>query len=158
MAPKSVLITGCSKSGIGSALAFELQRRGLRVIATARNTAKIDPELVKLPNVELLQLDVVSSESILAAVRTVDKMLDGRLDILFNNSGRGLVAPFADTNMDDARQLFDVNFRGMWDVTQAFLPLLLKARGLIVNHASTAGYMHLPYSGKLPPGSLAFLH
>ena len=143
----SVLITGCSKGGIGSELAFSFQKAGLKVFATARNTSKIDPTLVKLPNVEVVQLDVVSAESIASAVKAVSERLDGCLDILVNNSGSGQLAPWTEADFDEARRVFDVNFWGVWDVTRAFMPLLLKSKGMIVNNTSVVAYAWQPYHG-----------
>lgn len=84
---KSVLITGCSVGGIGDALAKEFHRNGLRVFATARNPTKIE-HLEKL-GLETLPLDVVDETSIKAAVKTVQGLTGGTLDILVNNSGSG---------------------------------------------------------------------
>jgi NAD(P)-dependent dehydrogenase (short-subunit alcohol dehydrogenase family) len=83
----SVLITGCSTGGIGSALAFSFASRGHLVFATARNTSKIDPKLAALSNVEVLELDSTSKESIAKAAETVGKRTGGRLDYLVNNAG-----------------------------------------------------------------------
>jgi NADP-dependent 3-hydroxy acid dehydrogenase YdfG len=60
--PKTVLITGCSVGGIGSALALEFHRRGLHVFATARSLDKL-AHLANLDCVTLLQLDVTSQAS-----------------------------------------------------------------------------------------------
>jgi 1-acylglycerone phosphate reductase len=82
---KSVLITGCSKGGIGDALAQEFHIRGLKVFATARNLAKIQ-HLEEL-GIETIQLDVTDADSIASAVKHVSSVTDGKLDILVNNSG-----------------------------------------------------------------------
>ena len=87
MAPKSVLITGCSEGGIGDALAKEFHRKGHRVFATARNLAKVQ-HLKKL-GLEILPLDVVNATSITQAVESVHALTGGTLDILVNNSGYG---------------------------------------------------------------------
>lgn len=84
---KSVLITGCSKGGIGDALAQEFHNKGLRVFATARDLAKV--EHLKSMGLEVLQLDVTSQESIRQAVGEVQKSTDGKLDFLVNNAGSG---------------------------------------------------------------------
>lgn len=84
---KSVLITGCSKGGIGDALAQEFHSKGVRVFATARNLEKID-HLKKL-GLDVLQLDVTSAESIRKAVIVVEKEMGGKLDFLVNNAGMG---------------------------------------------------------------------
>lgn len=88
MSPKkTVLITGCSKGGIGDALAQEFHRNGIRVLATGRNLSKL--EHLKGLGIETLQLDVEDSESIKAAAKAVDEITGGKLDFLVNNSGMG---------------------------------------------------------------------
>ena len=90
----SVLITGCSAGGIGSALAFSFANRGLLVFATARNTSKIDPKLAVLSNVEVLELETTSTESIAKAAEAVGKRTGGRLDYLVNNAGLVCICDF----------------------------------------------------------------
>ena len=67
---KSVLITGCSAGGIGGALADAFHAKGYHVFATARNPSKISPSLSSAENVTVLKLDVLSTESIAAAVES----------------------------------------------------------------------------------------
>jgi hypothetical protein len=85
MASKTVLITGCSKGGIGDALAREFRRCGLHVFASARNPDKMQ-HFADL-KIETLVLDVTSKASIKAAVETVRAATDGRLDYLINAAG-----------------------------------------------------------------------
>jgi 1-acylglycerone phosphate reductase len=84
---KSALITGCSKGGIGDALAQEFHKNGVRVFATARNMVKV--EHLKVFGIEVLQLDVLSPESIQMAAAEVLKATGGELDFLVNNAGGG---------------------------------------------------------------------
>jgi NAD(P)-dependent dehydrogenase (short-subunit alcohol dehydrogenase family) len=85
--PRAVLITGCSKDGIGDALAREYHRKGYRVIATARHTEKM--EHFEGTGIKTLSLDVEDSESIRQAAGAVEDITDGKLDILVNNAGSG---------------------------------------------------------------------
>lgn len=87
MAPKTVLITGCSEGGIGDALAQVFHRKGLRVFATARDLSKV--EHLKTMGLDTLPLDVTDAASIKAAVESVNSLTGGTLDILVNNSGGG---------------------------------------------------------------------
>jgi 1-acylglycerone phosphate reductase len=84
---KSVLITGCSASGIGDALAQSFHRRGLRVFATARNLSKI--QHLKEMEMELVELDVTDAGSQKSAVKNVKASTRGTLDILVNNAEGG---------------------------------------------------------------------
>ena len=135
MAPKSILITGCGANGIGSALAKEFYLRGHNVFASGRSTEEIDETLVAL-GCHALVLDVTSQDSIARAAAQVDQATGGRLDMLVNNAGILHVLPFADTPVDEVRRVFEVNVFGVWAVTQALLPMLLEARGTVVNIGS----------------------
>ncbi|KAI0602865.1 NAD(P)-binding protein [Biscogniauxia sp. FL1348] len=123
--PKTVLITGCGPSGIGTALATEFHLRGHRVFATGLS----EPLLAHLRDlrIETLVLDVTSSASIDAAAAHVARATGGKLDILVNNAGLMHIMPFADTDVEAARQVLEVNVLGVFAVTKAFLPLLLAA-------------------------------
>ena len=120
----TVLITGCSADGSGSALAEAFYERGLHVFATTRSLSKI-LHLEGFPNMTLLQLDVASPSSISAAVDAVTAKTGGKLNYLVNNSGQGLVLPAIHTDLDQAKKLFDVNFWGMVTVTHAFMPMVI---------------------------------
>lgn len=143
---KSVLITGCSKGGIGSSLVAEFQRRGLHVFATARNLDKM-VHLKELSNVTLLRIDVTDDASIKSAAEQVHAATGGTLDFLVNNSGAQHVAPVLETDLQAAKALFDVNVFGVLRMTQVFSPLLIAARGCVVNACSISGYVHAPWMG-----------
>ncbi|KAI0900057.1 NAD(P)-binding protein [Annulohypoxylon nitens] len=143
---KFVLITGCSAGGIGAGLAEVFREKGYHVFATIRNPSKLPPTLSKVSNVTPLTLDVLSSESIAAAVKAVSQETGGRLDVLVNNSGQNFIMPALDVDLDKARRLFDLNFFAPLAMIQAFAPLLIEARGCIVNHSSAAGYVPMPFA------------
>lgn len=142
---KSVLITGCSAGGIGAGLAEVFREKGYHVFATLRNPSKLPSTLSRAANVTTLTLDVLSSESIAAAVKNVSKETGGRLDILVNNSGRNFIMPGLDIPIDEGRKLFDLNFWAPMSMIQAFSPLLIEAQGCIVNQSSAAGYVPMPF-------------
>ena len=132
IAQKTVLITGANR-GIGRALVTEALCRGAkRVYAGTRGPLDIADE-----RVTPLTLDVTDSDQIEKAVRRV-----GSLDILINNSG---IAPYDDLS-DPAviEQTLAVNFFGMYKVSRAFLPLLKRAKGAIVNNLSLVALAPLP--------------
>lgn len=150
MVPKqTVLITGCSDGGIGSALALALQQRGLHVFATARDPSKMS-DLKGLPDVTMLALDVAETDDIKAAVEIVTKQTGGTLEYLVNNAGRNHFMPILDEDLDTVRNLFEVNFYGPLAITQAFSPLLIKAKGMAVYITSISGYVNVPFMGKRP--------
>ncbi|KAK9364913.1 hypothetical protein V1509DRAFT_451451 [Lipomyces kononenkoae] len=141
---KSVLITGCSDGGIGSALASEFQRRGLQVFATARTVSKMSV-LEDLPELTLISLDVTNNPSVSAAVEIIKQATGGTLDYLVNNAGIGYVMPTLDVDIDEAKKVFDVNLWGLLAVTQAFAPLVISAKGSIVNISSVGGALYPPW-------------
>jgi 1-acylglycerone phosphate reductase len=135
---QTVLITGCSDGGLGAGLALAFHNAGLHVYATARNPAKMT-ELASL-GIETMTLDVLSDASIADCVEKVP-----RLDILVNNAGAAYSMPFSDLDITEAKKLFDLNVWSYLTVTQAFLPLLLESKGIIVNHSSSGSVLTLPF-------------
>lgn len=142
----SVLITGCSAGSLGSALAIAFQARGLHVFATARNVAKME-HLAKIPSITLLQLDVTSRSSVAHAVQVVKMTGDGKLRYLINNAGGGFIAPLLDADIDNAKEMFEVNVWGLLRTTQAFASMVVEEKGTIVNIGSSAGVVIFPFSG-----------
>lgn len=142
---QSVLITGCSQGGIGSALVLEFQSRGLHVFATARDLSKMK-HLANVPNVTLIRLDVTDQTSIDAAAAQVCAAVP-KLDYLINNSGAQHIAPVLETSVTVAKSIFDVNVFGVLLMSQAFAPLLIAARGCVVNVCSISGHVHAPWMG-----------
>ncbi len=132
LANKTVLITGANR-GIGRALVNEALRRGAkRVYAGTRGALKIADE-----RVTPLTLDVTSAEQIQRAVDEV-----GTLDVLINNAG---IAIYDDlSNPESLEQQLAVNLFGPFNVTRAFLPLLKRSKGAIVNNVSLAALAALP--------------
>lgn len=143
---KSVLITGTSAGGIGAALAQSFHDRGFLVFATARDTNKLPAELLARTDVESLALDVTEPASIAHAVKAVRARTAGAgLDVLVNNSGVGLVAAGLDMDIDAGKRLFDVNFWAPLAMMQAFAPLLVQAKGTVVNISSVVERTHIPW-------------
>jgi NAD(P)-dependent dehydrogenase (short-subunit alcohol dehydrogenase family) len=134
IANKTVLITGANR-GIGKALVDEALRRGAKKVYAGMRTPVQHPDKRVIP----LTLDVTSASQIQRALVEVDA-----LDMLINNAG---VSPFDD--LSDRRvleQQLAVNLFGPYDVTQAFLPLLTRSRGAIVNVLSLSSLAAVPFS------------
>jgi 1-acylglycerone phosphate reductase len=152
---KSVLITGCTPGGIGHALAREFKSNGLRVFATARRAEAISD--LKQYGIETLSLEVTNGSSIKALKSEIESCTNGRLDILVNNAGRNYTVPALDIEMDEIRETFETNLFGVMRMCQAFAPLLIEAKGTIVQIGSLAGVM--PYVfGSVYNASKAALH
>ncbi|KAI9667702.1 MAG: hypothetical protein M1821_000519 [Bathelium mastoideum] len=146
MAPKTVLITGCSAGGIGSALVESFQKQGLRVFATARDVAKME-HLKELKNISTVQLDPISQISVETAFKTVEAETGGELDYLVNNAGQSVIMPTLDFKLDAVQAMYDINVFGLLRVTQVFAPLVITAKGTIVNIASISTECHTPWMG-----------
>ncbi|KAF7876403.1 hypothetical protein EAF04_001495 [Stromatinia cepivora] len=147
MAPLgSVLITGCSDGGSGSALASVFQQHGYLVFATAPDIKKMT-KLETLDNVKLLALDVCSSKQIREAVEFVSKETGGSLNYLINCAARNRYMPILDEDIEEAKKNYEINVWGPLAVTKAFSPLLIKTKGTFVFVTSVAGYLNTPYQG-----------
>jgi len=132
LADKAVLVTGANR-GIGQALVEEALRRGAkRVYATTRQ-----PLAHVAGRVTPLTLDVTNAAQIQAAVERVDS-----LDILINNAGVALYDDLSDRAV--LEQHLAVNLFGTYGVTQAFLPLLIRSGGAIVNNVSMMALAPFP--------------
>lgn len=142
---KTVLVTGTSKGGLGDYIAQEFHNRGLRVFATARTPSKV--QHLKDLGIEIILLEVKDSASIKNAAAQVSKLTDGKLDILVNNSGLGYLSPVLDTDLVEAKEIFNVNVWGVLEVTQAFAPLLIASKGTVVNNGSVVGRIPVPFQG-----------
>jgi NAD(P)-dependent dehydrogenase (short-subunit alcohol dehydrogenase family) len=146
---KAVLITGASR-GIGRATALFLARAGLCVFAGVRR--RHDGERVESQGagrIRSVLLDVADDDSIARARDTVDREVGhAGLGGLVNNAAGGFGGPLEHTTRADLDQVFEVNFHGVVLTTNAFLPLLRRARGRIVNvGGGGAGCMAIPLMG-----------
>ncbi|KAI0151706.1 short-chain dehydrogenase/reductase [Xylariaceae sp. FL1272] len=140
---KSVLITGCSPPGIGYALAQAFRDKDYHVFATLRDPSKLPPAFSSATNVTVLKLDVLSSDSVAATVDAVRKETGGKLDILVNNSGAVSKKPGLDYPIDEAKEMFDLNFFAPMGMLQSFAPLIVNAKGCVVNNASVSAIIPL---------------
>jgi 1-acylglycerone phosphate reductase len=147
MGRKTVLVTGCSAGGLGDAMAEAFQQAGFHVFATARNPAKISSTLSARTHVDILALDVTSADSIAACVAKVTSKTGGRLDVLVNNAGGGLIKPLLHTSLTEAKALYDVNVWGLFAMAQACAPLLIETKGAMVNISSIGGTNPVPWQG-----------
>ncbi|XP_034046308.1 estradiol 17-beta-dehydrogenase 1-like isoform X2 [Thalassophryne amazonica] len=151
MDKKVVLITGCS-SGIGLSLAVRLASnpdRIYKVYATMRNLAKKERllECVKglhRDTLDILQMDVTDRQSILD---TRDRIAEKRVDILVCNAGVGMMGPLEVQSLESMRQVVEVNFLGVIQTIQAFLPQMKAlGQGRILVTGSSGGLHGLPFN------------
>ncbi len=138
---KIILITGAS-TGFGRAFATEALRRGHSVIATARNAARLaDLEKVAPERVMAVTLDVDHPE-MMADVINAGTERFGRIDVLINNAGYGLVGALEETSADEWQAIFRTNLFGAIEMTRAVLPVMrAQGAGDIVNISSMGGQL-----------------
>jgi NAD(P)-dependent dehydrogenase (short-subunit alcohol dehydrogenase family) len=139
-----ILVTGAS-TGIGRHLAERLADLGHPVFATARKPADLE-SLARIPGVEPVRLDVRSPADIDRAVRQVEARGRG-LYGLVNNAGLGGLGLLATWSEEELLEIFDVNALAPIRVTRAFLPLLVRSQGRVVNIGSQGGSISMRYFG-----------
>jgi NAD(P)-dependent dehydrogenase (short-subunit alcohol dehydrogenase family) len=144
---KVALVTGSSR-GIGFVTSITLARNDFLTYASMRNLDKekeirlvVDKENIPL---KTLQLDVTDSTSVNNAIKSIMDET-GRIDVLVNNAGYGLVGAFEELSIEEIKQQFETNFFGVIRVTQAVLPIMREQKsGIIVNISSGAGRFGYP--------------
>ncbi|KAJ3208936.1 hypothetical protein HDU67_006474 [Dinochytrium kinnereticum] len=171
-----VLITGCSRGGIGYSLMISMASKGCRVFGTVRDVRQITELsntlhhviLGKKGSIEIVPMDVTDSESVRRAVGAV-VLRAGKIDILVNNAGVALSGPLSEMDLDACRILFETNVVGLLGVIQEqifllyyhsiltcipgfflakVVPYMVKRRsGKIINMGSMIAYVSLPWSG-----------
>src|SRR4051812_38771223 len=133
---KIALVTGAG-SGIGAAIAQTFARAGATVFVTDRdeNTGRETVRFIEKAGgkAEFLALDVSKEEDCARTAKHVHQK-HGRLDILVNNAGIGSVGTLLQTTSEDMDRLYNVNVKGVFNVTKAFLAdMLARKYGVIVN-------------------------
>jgi short-subunit dehydrogenase len=134
------LVTGAS-TGIGAATAGTLQLAGFRVFGTSRRAGAEESG-----GVTMLTCDVTDETSV---ARLIDEVLAraGRIDLLVNNAGIGLLGGAEESSTVQAHALFDVNVFGVLRVTNAVLPIMRRqGNGRIINMSSILGLIPSPFN------------
>lgn len=147
LAGKVVWITGAS-SGIGEELAYQLSRRGAKLILSARRESELErvksacasPDLHHVLPMDLIDIDAMPAkvEAALACF--------GKVDILVNNGGVSMRGLAMDLSIEFDRRIFEIDFFGTVALTKALLPAMVESHsGYIVNVCSVAGKVGPPF-------------
>lgn len=129
-----ILITGCS-TGIGRELCKILFDKGYTVVATARNVDTLNDLSASLK----VSLDVTQKDSISVAINKVISQFH-KIDILVNNAGYSVRGALEEINIDDTKNMFNVNVFGIINMVQAVVPQMReRGSGKIVNIGSISG-------------------
>lgn len=142
LAGEAALVTGASR-GIGLAIARRLGRMGARVAICGRDRTALDRAARRLNEegieAQAVAADVASSREVAALVARVNEKI-GEIEILVNNAGVGAFAPVQDLSEDDWQRVLGTNLTGVFLVTRAVAPQMIRRRsGHIINISSLAG-------------------
>jgi 2-keto-3-deoxy-L-fuconate dehydrogenase len=140
--PRTILVTGAG-SGIGEAIAHRFAASGDHVYVSDVDAASGEGTAAAIREAggeaTFLHLDVTDEAACTAAASRVHGA-HGRLDVLVNNAGVGHVGTLMETTGADFDRMYEVNLKGVFNVTRAFLPgMLERQRGVVINMASIGG-------------------
>ncbi|QJD94986.1 oxidoreductase [Mucilaginibacter robiniae] len=140
-------ITGCS-TGFGRELAKEVLAAGYWAAVASRNTDDVKDIVEAYPETALaVKLDVTQADEIKAAVEQIRQKFS-TIDVLVNNAGIGYFGAIEESEEDEVRRMFEINFFGLAAVTKAVLPIMRTQRsGNILNVASIGGLVGFPAVG-----------
>ncbi|WP_030491462.1 SDR family NAD(P)-dependent oxidoreductase [Micromonospora chokoriensis] len=143
--PATWFVTGASR-GLGLELVNQLLQRGNNVVATTRSPERLIAAVGPVDTSRLLalQVNLVDEKAVATAVKAaVDRF--GPIDVVVNNAGYGLLAAVEEVSDIEARDLFDVQIFGAWNVLRAALPAMRARRsGHIINISSILGLTAFP--------------
>jgi NAD(P)-dependent dehydrogenase (short-subunit alcohol dehydrogenase family) len=148
MSEKKVWFITGSSAGIGRELAETALEKGYRVAATARRPEVLRDLTEKYPETALaVKLDVTNREDVRAAVaNTLEKF--GRIDVVVNNAGYGLVGALEEPGDEQIREQFETNVFGVLNVLRGTLPVLREQKsGHVINVSSGLGFFAYPSYG-----------
>lgn len=139
MANKVWFITGASR-GFGLLVARDALARGDSVVAAARNPQAIADAFGAHPELLAVQLDVTrEGAAAIAAQAAIERF--GRIDVLVNNAGYGILGAVEEASAEEVRRNFDTNVFGLLNVSRAVLPVMRQQRsGHVINISSQGGY------------------
>ena len=147
MKNKVWFITGCS-TGFGRELAKEVLSAGYKAVVTSRKVSDVQDIVDEFPeNAIALTLDVTKDDEIKAAIEQA-KQHFGTIDVLVNNAGIGYFGAIEESEEEEVRKMFEINFWGLAHVTTAVLPIMRAQKsGHILNVASIGGLVGFPAVG-----------
>ncbi len=151
MAEETVAIVTGASSGIGTATALALARRGCTVVLAARRAERLENLARRCRDAGgqalAVPTDVAVEQQVEALVRmALDRF--GRVDVMVNNAGHGVFARVHETAAEQMRRIFEVNFFGVFYGCKAVAPVMIRQRsGHIFNLSSIIGKRGTPFHG-----------
>jgi NAD(P)-dependent dehydrogenase (short-subunit alcohol dehydrogenase family) len=148
------LITGASR-GIGAKIAAAALANGDAVVATARDAGTITQRFGTQPGLLAVALDVTNEAQGIAVANAAIEHF-GRIDVLVNNAGIGVIGVFEATPMATVREVFETNTFGVMAMTQAVLPQLrVRRSGAVVNVTSSVTLAPMPLAAAYTASKMA---
>jgi NAD(P)-dependent dehydrogenase (short-subunit alcohol dehydrogenase family) len=154
--PATWFVTGTSR-GLGLELTRQLLERGDNVAATTRSGEALKAALGAVDTSRLLalSLDLRDETAVAQAVAATTERFGG-LDVVVNNAGYGFLAAVEEVSDTEARNMFDVQIFGVWNVLRATLPILrAQGSGHVINISSILGLTAFPGWGLYSAGKFA---
>ncbi|MEO5681042.1 MAG: oxidoreductase [Chitinophagaceae bacterium] len=140
-------ITGCS-TGFGRELSKQVLSLGNKVAVTSRNVQDVADIVAQYPDTAVaIALDVTKPDEIHAAVAKALELFQ-RIDVLVNNAGIGYFGAIEESEEEEVRRMFEINFFGLANTTKAILPIMRQQRsGHVINISSIGGLVAFPAVG-----------
>lgn len=140
-------ITGCS-TGFGRELAKLVLELGYKAAVTSRNVDDVKDIVARFPGSAIaVKLDVTKHDEIKSSVEKAFGTFK-RIDVLVNNAGIGYFGAIEESEEEEIRRMFEINFFGLANVTKEILPIMRKQRsGHIINISSIGGLVAFPAVG-----------
>ncbi|MCR8899673.1 SDR family NAD(P)-dependent oxidoreductase [Gordonia sp. GONU] len=154
--PATWFVTGASR-GLGLELVIQLLQRGDNVAATTRSAGRLTEALADVDTSRLLPLEVsLADEADVKTAAAATEERFGGIDVVVNNAGYGFLAAVEEVTDAEAREMFDVQIFGVWNVLRAALPQMRARRsGHIINVSSILGITTFPGWGLYCAGKFA---
>lgn len=146
---KNVLITGGSR-GIGKACVYEFIKNGYRVFLNYNNSKNEAEKIAQETGAVIVKADISKTDEVLKMAEFIHENY-GKIDVIINNAGISQIKLFTDISEDDWDKMFDINIKGMFLITKAFVSdMISKQSGKIINISSmwgvTGGSCEVHYS------------
>ena len=125
-----------AKLGIGKAIALSFAREGAKVVIVGRGESALKETAILSENISCVAGDITNSQTVKKIVEKLETDFDGKLDILVNNAGWCPVQPITEVTVEDYDKAFNLDVRAVVDLTTQTLPLIIKAKGSIINLSS----------------------
>ena len=143
---KIAIVTGAS-GGIGLAVAGLFAQGGAKVVLAARSADKLKQLEREIPGSFAVPTDMRKQEDIRQLVQQTEQKF-GRIDILINNAGQGLLSPMASIDLKDYREIMELNVFAVLEAMQAVIPIMRKqGGGTILNVSSLVSKNYFPQLG-----------